>query len=44
MSKDEDNKTVVGRWFTEFWGKRVDCGNPVACRQNGEVHAPELIQ
>jgi len=21
MSKEEDNKVVVGRWFTEFWGK-----------------------
>jgi hypothetical protein len=26
MSKEEDNKTVVGRWFTEFWGKRVNLG------------------
>lgn len=24
MSKEEDNKTVVGRWFTEFWGKDVN--------------------
>src|SRR5690242_6860683 len=24
MSKQEDNKAVVGRWFTEFWGKRVN--------------------
>jgi predicted ester cyclase len=21
MSKESDNKAVVGRWFTEFWGK-----------------------
>jgi len=21
MSKQEDNKAVVGRWFTEFWGE-----------------------
>ena len=21
MSKGEDNKAVVGRWFTDFWGK-----------------------
>src|SRR5665213_4048690 len=21
MSKEDDNKAVVGRWFTEFWGK-----------------------
>jgi hypothetical protein len=24
MSKEQDNKAVVGRWFTEFWGKRVN--------------------
>jgi predicted ester cyclase len=24
MSKEEDNKTVVGRWFTHFWGKTCD--------------------
>ena len=21
MSKEEDNKAIVGRWFTEFWGE-----------------------
>ncbi|MGH6684045.1 MAG: ester cyclase [Pseudolabrys sp.] len=21
MSKEEDNKVIVGRWFTDFWGK-----------------------
>jgi len=21
MSKEDDNKAVVGRWFTQFWGK-----------------------
>ena len=26
MSKEEDNKVVVGRWFTEFWGERVNLG------------------
>jgi predicted ester cyclase len=26
MSKEDDNKAVVGRWFTEFWGKNVDLG------------------
>jgi hypothetical protein len=20
MSKGQDNKAIVGRWFTEFWG------------------------
>jgi hypothetical protein len=24
MSKEEDNKAVVGRWFTDFWGKDVN--------------------
>ena len=24
MSKQEDNKAVVGRWFTEFWGKDLN--------------------
>lgn len=24
MGKEERNKAVVGRWFTEFWGKKVD--------------------
>jgi len=26
MSKEEDNKAVVGRWFTEFWGKTLNLG------------------
>ena len=21
MSKEENNKAIVGRWFTDFWGK-----------------------
>ena len=24
MSKQDDNKAIVGRWFTEFWGKDVN--------------------
>src|SRR5262249_21566712 len=24
MSKEADNKAVVGRWFTEFWGKKLN--------------------
>jgi hypothetical protein len=24
MSKEEDNKALVGRWFTDFWGKTVN--------------------
>ena len=26
MSKESDNKAVVGRWFTEFWGKTCNLG------------------
>lgn len=26
MSKEESNKAVVGRWFTEFWGKDLNLG------------------
>jgi hypothetical protein len=26
MSKEEDNKAIVGLWFTEFWGKSVNLG------------------
>ncbi|WP_266157796.1 ester cyclase [Dyella silvatica] len=24
MSKEDDNKAIVGRWFTEFWGEIYD--------------------
>ena len=24
MSKQDDNKAIVGRWFTQFWGKACD--------------------
>ena len=24
MSKEEDNKAIVGRWFTRFWGETCD--------------------
>ena len=24
MSKQDDNKAIVGRWFTQFWGKSCD--------------------
>src|ERR1700674_3799822 len=26
MSKQDDNKAVVGHWFTEFWGKTCNLG------------------
>src|SRR5262245_63743854 len=37
MSKQEDNKAVVGRWFTEFWGKRVNLG------VIDEIAAPDML-
>ena len=37
MSKQEDNKAVVGRWFTEFWGKRVNLGVV------DEIAAPDML-
>src|ERR1700722_5854724 len=24
MSKESDNKAIVGRWFTDFWGEKCD--------------------
>jgi hypothetical protein len=24
VSKEDDNKAIIGRWFTEFWGKNVN--------------------
>ena len=37
MSKEEDNKAVVGRWFTDFWGK--------TCNLNviDEIAAPDML-
>ena len=26
MSKEQDNKAIVGRWFTEFWGSTWNPG------------------
>jgi len=26
MSIEQDNKAIVGRWFTSFWGKTCDLG------------------
>jgi hypothetical protein len=37
MSKEEDNKAVVGRWFTEFWGKGVNLGVV------DEIAAPDML-
>lgn len=37
MSKEEQNKAVVGRWFTEFWGK-----NPNLAVID-EIAAPDML-
>jgi hypothetical protein len=38
MSKEEDNKAVVGRWFTEFWGKNVNLAVV------DEIAAPDMLR
>ena len=37
MSKEEDNKALVGRWFTEFWGK--SCNLSIV----DELAAPDML-
>lgn len=37
MSKEEDNKAVVVRWFTEFWGKDVNLA------VIDEIAAPDML-
>jgi len=37
MSKENDNKAIVGRWFTDFWGK--------ACKLDivDQIAAPDML-
>ena len=37
MSKEQDNKAIVDRWFTEFWGKSW---NPTIVEELG---APDIL-
>jgi predicted ester cyclase len=37
MSKESDNKTIVGRWFTSFWGKT--CNLSIV----DELAAPDML-
>jgi predicted ester cyclase len=37
MSKEENNKAVVVRWFTEFWGKEVNLAVV------DEIAAPDML-
>ena len=47
MSVQTDNKAIVGRWFTEFWGKDLNlsvvdeiaaptCCSSIRCTSRGE--------
>jgi predicted ester cyclase len=45
MSKEDENKAVVVRWFTEFWGKKVNLAvvDEIAARDmllKYSLHAP----
>ena len=37
MSKQDDNKAIVGRWFTELWGKSVNLAVV------DEIAAPDML-
>src|ERR1700691_1435282 len=37
MSKEDDNKAIVGRWFTDFWGKT--CNLDIV----DELAAPDML-
>jgi predicted ester cyclase len=37
MSLQDDNKAIVGRWFTEFWGKTCNLGVVE------EIAAPDML-
>jgi predicted ester cyclase len=38
VSKESDNKAIVGRWFTEFWGKTFNPG------VIDDIAAPDMLQ
>lgn len=37
MSREDDNKAIVGRWFTDFWGKTCNLGIV------DEIAAPDML-
>jgi predicted ester cyclase len=37
MSKEDDNKAIVGRWFTSFWGEKCDLSIV------DEIAAPDML-
>ena len=41
MSKESDNKAIVGRWFTDFWGKT--CNLNIVGRARSARHAVTVL-
>jgi hypothetical protein len=41
MSKEKDNKAIVGRWFTDFWGKT--CKLDIVDELAAPDHAPAIF-
>ena len=41
MSLQDDNKAIVGRWFTDFWGKTCNLERGRRDRRAG--HAAEIL-
>jgi predicted ester cyclase len=37
MSKEQENKAIIGRWFTDFWGKTCNLGIV------DELAAPDML-
>jgi hypothetical protein len=37
MSREDDDKVIVGRWFTDFWGKSCNLGIV------DELAAPDML-
>ena len=37
MSREDENKAIVGRWFTKFWGETCDLGIV------DELAAPDML-
>jgi hypothetical protein len=37
MSLQDDNKAIVGRWFTDFWGKTCNL------RVVDEIASPDML-
>jgi hypothetical protein len=47
MSREQNNKAIVGRWFTEFWGTTIDIrptSSRVANDQAGVNSLPTSIR